>query len=194
MSQTLYIYKVSKVKGPLPSLINLDSDNPDLEHTEASRAEDWEKEIGTPTTIEYKKLDQFDACKKMFGKEPCSISYRPSYRDDGNDYMVARFPDGTSTTFSSKDNEKYYFTYTTEAFFFNKETVVIIDSAYSIPYQDYVGRLLKKEDILRIVERYYRENDDLDAEYNYYTAPVFQLMKAYVTDMADDEYFVLESD
>jgi len=194
MSQDIKISFVSRINTPVPTVINRDNEDITFAHCMADGAYGWQKEIGVPFTIQYTTVDEFDAVEKMVGEKPTSIRYEyQSWGERGGSGRTCYFANRPEIYIAGERFEPYKHLKSVPSYAYNERECLTIENAYNVNIKDYADRLLQKEEILEIVKKYFAENDenDLDQDSNYCTAPVFCLMKAYC-DVGEGEHIVLE--
>jgi len=196
MSSNLYFYKVRRINNELPSLINTDQDET-YYHIPVDKAEEWEKTIGQIRQTEHITINLFEACSDIIGQKVTSISSTPSYylRDDDDVpcmECLTNSNDGKKHFVTRGQLKKYYYLKKDNEYFYEKVPLPWIDGYCCVDTKPFEHRLLKKEDILLLAEKYYEENPDADSDINYYTAPVFLIMQIYFSMRNEDEYVVCE--
>lgn len=70
-------YQVNRIEEKLPEIINTD-ETPLADSyfsVPEKEAADWQKRIGQRCLIRYKTVNHYEACERIFGRKPSSLSY-----------------------------------------------------------------------------------------------------------------------
>ena len=144
MGSDVSFYRIKRIKGDIPDVINTDETEFPYEHVPIDSAKNWEKEIGKKCVIKYDSIDLFDACEKITGKRPTGCRYA------GNGGYEFFGSGGRIATLKEKDLRPYFFIKSVPSYAYIKEEISSSGSAYildtdsGIKTPDEMMGLLKK--------------------------------------------------
>ena len=181
MSQSLYFYRVSKINEVLPEIINTDRMELPYYSVMVEEAAEWEKSIGQIRTIEHSAVNMREVGEKLFGKKPETVYYRPNYFEDPDGpyaEVEMSFPDGDRRRVHRREVDKFRYNTQYRACIYDRETIASIDESSLVKSDGYEDRLLSRDEILEMAEKYVDEYEDV-SDYPYYAVPLFEIMKMY---------------
>ena len=152
MSKSITFYQVEAVAQKLPEVIDIDEVQVDFDYTEEKRAEAWMKKIGQRCLIRYQTVDVIDACEKILGEKPVSVSYLPS------GYKKCKDKDGNCIgTVTSEMLQPYRYTEERWVYAYKREEISEIDSYYGPAL---TNGLVTFDDLVDVVRTYLEHEED----------------------------------
>lgn len=196
MSKSVYFFEVSKIRDE--SFIAMEEVFTDsiladdiLYYEQEEKCSPWMKKVGLKKKRGHTSFDPFEAATELLGTRPESYRFEPGIV--GKDYSYDfEMPDGTQVTVPYSQLRGYRRYQSDTCYFCHRRLLACVDDAWKLRdglLDRFMGRLLRRKDMLRLAQLYFKQHCDTDDAY--YTPVMWDIMKAYFSCKGDDETYIV---